>query len=559
MAANGTGPRAGPGHAAYHEPVTALATLDPAPAPAPRDRLREGERALRRRLLGDPIGDRVLGWAGPLVAATVGGILRFWDLGRPHQLVFDETYYVKQAWSMLLYGVEMRNTDNYGTEIDKAFTHGTLDVFNPDVGDMAVHGPVGKWVIAAGMSLLGPESSVGWRLSMCVLGILSIVMVGRIARRLLSSSQLGTIAALLLAVEGHHFVHSRTGLLDMSVMFFALAAFGALLLDRDRTRALLAHRMPLERGREPNWLGPSLGLRPWRWVAGISLGLCAATKWSGLYFLVVFGLMTVLWDVSARRAAGVRHHWFAGVVKDGIPAFAVVVGSAVVAYCLSWVGWFRSPHGYNRGWALSNPAAAPFTWVPDSVRSWWNLHAQILEFHKGLSSPHPYQSDPWSWIVMGRPTSFFAEYPKLGEDGCTVDMCAKVINPIGTPTIWWAGAAALVVLGFRWALRRDWRAGAILAGYAGGYFPWFLLGERTIYQFYAVSFVPFVVLAVTYLCGLVIGSPHASAHRRMVGSAAVGSYLVLTVLIFTWFLPIYTAQVVNYQTWWVHMWLPSWV
>ena len=83
--------------------------------------------------------------------------------------------------------------------------------------------------------------------------------------------------------------------------------------------------------------------------------------------------------------------------------------------------------------------------------------------------------------------------------------------------------------------------------------------ERTIYQFYAVSFVPFVVLAVTYLCGLVIGSPHASAHRRMVGSAAVGSYLVLTVLIFTWFLPIYTAQVVNYQTWWVHMWLPSWV
>ena len=65
-------------------------------------------------------------------------------------------------------------------------------------------------------------------------------------------------------------------------------------------------------------------------------------------------------------------------------------------------------------------------------------------------------------------------------------------------------------------------------------------------RFYAVSFVPFVVLAVTYLCGLVIGSPHASAHRRMVGSAAVGSYLVLTVLIFTWFLPclLYTSRCV---------------
>ena len=38
---------------------------------------------------------------------------------------------------------------------------------------------------------------------------------------------------------------------------------------------------------------------------------------------------------------------------------------------------------------------------------------------------------------------------------------------------------------FRWALGRDWRAGAILAGYAGGYLPWFLVGDRTIYQFYA--------------------------------------------------------------------------
>ena len=44
---------------------------------------------------------------------------------------------------------------------------------------------------------------------------------------------LGTVAAALLAFEGHHFVHSRTGLLDVFVMFFGLAAFGALLIDRD--------------------------------------------------------------------------------------------------------------------------------------------------------------------------------------------------------------------------------------------------------------------------------------------------------------------------------------
>ncbi|PID97372.1 MAG: phospholipid carrier-dependent glycosyltransferase [Actinomycetales bacterium] len=524
---------------------------------APRQRA--GEQALRVKLLGQPPTQPLLGWLGPVLAALFGGVLRFWDLSRPHQLVFDETYYVKQAWSMLQFGVEMRNTDKYGEEIDTAFTHGTLDVFDPTLGDLAVHGPVGKWVIAGGMEIFGPESSFGWRFAVCLLGTVSILMVGRIARRLFSSSVLGTLAALLLAVEGHHYVHSRTSLLDMSVMFFALCAFGALLLDRDRSRGILARKMQHRVEHGPNWLGPWLGWRPWRWVAGISLGLCAGTKWSGLYFLVVFGLMTVFWDMAARRAVGLRRPRLSAQLRDGIPAFFVIVGTTAVTYVLSWWGWFVSSHGYNRGWAADHPAEGMWARVPGAAREWWHLHAEILNFHRGLATPHSYQSDPWSWIVMGRPTSFFAEYPKLGEDGCTVDLCAKVITPIGTPTIWWAAAAAIVVLTFRWLLARDWRAGAILAGYAGGYFPWFLLGERTIYQFYAVSFVPWVVLSVTYLAGLAFGRPTASPRRRALGAAAVGGYVTITVVIFAWFLPVYTAQVVPHHTWWLHMWFPSWV
>jgi len=521
------------------------------------------EEQLRRRLLGDPPGQALLGWLGPLAAAIVGGILRFWDLGRPHQLVFDETYYVKQAWSMLQWGVEMRNGGPYGEKPDEAFTRGTLDVFNSTDGDLVVHGPVGKWVIAAGQALFGgADSSVGWRFSVCVLGTLSILMIGRIARRLLGSSVLGTIAAILLAFEGHHFVHSRTGLLDLILMFFALGAFGALLLDRDRSRALLAHRMsprPTDPDAADRWLGPRLGLRPWRWVAGLCLGLAASTKWSGLYFLVVFGLLTVLWDLGARRAVGIRSYGYAAVRRDGIPAFFVMVPIVAVTYLASWWGWFVSDHGYNKGWAATHPASARWTWVPDDLRSWWNYQAQILDFHRGLSTPHTYQSHPWSWIVMGRPTSMFAEYPKLGEDGCTVDMCAKVITPIGTPTIWWLGVAAVLVVLFMWALGRDWRAGAILAGYAGGYLPWFLVGDRTIYQFYAVAFVPYLILAVTYLLGMIAGRAGDSELRRRVGAGVVGGYLVVTVAVFAWFWPVYTAQVIPYQQWWLHMWFPSWV
>jgi len=520
----------------------------------PRRLLQEPE-ALHRRLLGEPPGRRLLGWLGPLAAAVIGGLLRFWDLGNPHQLVFDETYYVKQGWSMILYGVEMRNSAQLGDKVDQAFTQGTADVFDSTSGDLVVHPPVGKWLIGLGEWLFGIDSSFGWRFTVALLGTLSIVMVGRAARRLLSSSVLGTIAALLLAVEGHHLVHSRTGLLDIIVMFFALGAFCALLIDRDRSRAILARRLAAG----STSLGPWLGLRPWRWVAAVLLGLCAGTKWSGFYFIAVFGMLTVLWDIGARRAAGIRSWVYAGVVKDGLFAFVAMVPTALLVYALSWWGWFRSNDGYNRQWALTHPADARWAWVPDAVRSLWNYQAQILDFHRGLSTPHPYQSNPWSWLIQGRPTLFFAEYPKNGEQGCTVELCARIVTSVGTPTIWWAATISVAILVFRWAFGRDWRAGAILAGYAGGYLPWFLLGDRTIYAFYAVSFVPWVVLGLTYVIGMVLGPPGASPERRQVGVLAVGSYLVVTVLLLAYFYPIYTAQVVPHSFWFLHMWFPSWV
>ena len=520
---------------------------------------REGR--LRRRLLGEPVGLRVLGWVGPLVAAAIGGFLRFWNLGDPHQLIFDETYYVKQGWSLIQFGVEMRNDSvlDSAKQIDQNFTAGNWRaVYDPTVGDLVVHPPVGKWLIGWGEQLFGITNSFGWRFAVAVMGTLSILMVGRAARRLFGSSFLGTVAALLLAFEGHHFVHSRTGLLDLIVMFWAFAAFCFLLIDRDASRAVLARRVAaIPRDRLTRW-GPSMGWRPYRWAAGLCLGLATGTKWSGLYFVVAFGLLTVLWDLGARRAAGIPAWQWAWLVKDSPPAFVALVGTTVLTYCLSWWGWFATQIGYNRQWADTH-GSTRWGWIPGPVRSWWNYHAQILEFHTHLVSDHPYKTNPWSWMIQGRPTSFFYEGPKQGEAGCTVELCSKAITSIGTPSIWWAGTLALFVLAFMWALKRDWRAGAILSGFLGGYLPWFFLADRTIYSFYAVAFVPYVVLAVTYVLGLCIGGRTASPQRRQVGMLVTGSFVVVSVLLFAFFYPLYTAQVVPQDFWRMHMWFPSWV
>ena len=65
-------------------------------------------------------------------------------------------------------------------------------------------------------------------------------MLARITRRLTGSTLLGCVAGLLMALDGLELVLSRTAILDIIVMFWVLAAFGLLVIDRDRTRARLA-------------------------------------------------------------------------------------------------------------------------------------------------------------------------------------------------------------------------------------------------------------------------------------------------------------------------------
>ena len=497
-----------------------------------------------------------------MVAVTVfGGVLRFWRLDRPHVLVFDETYYVKQGWSMFKAGYELKWAGE-GKVVDPKWNAGDVNVFTGDP-DFVVHPPVGKWMIGAGEWLFGPTSSWGWRFSAALVGTLSILMLALIARRLFDSTVLGVVAGLLLAVDGEHFVHSRTGLLDVFVMFWALASFGCLLIDRDVGRRRLSERLA-ERatGRDSagrvGGFGPGLGVRWWRIGAAVCLGLTIGTKWSGLYFAVVFGVMAICWDASARRAAGIRHWFAAALIRDGLVATVVMAPVALVVYLGSWTGWFLSDNAYDRAWAADHPSAH-YDWIPGALRGLWYYHSQMLEFHVHLTSTHPYMANPWSWIVMGRPTAFHYQSPKLGEQGCKVAQCSEAVTALGNPVIWWGATLAIGVLLFQWALRRDWRAGAVLAGLLAGYVPWFLFQQRTIFNFYAIAFTPWVVLALTYALGLMLGPAGQTLTRRKRGALAASTVVVLAVLVFWFFLPIYSAQVIPQTSWSDRMWLPSWI
>jgi dolichyl-phosphate-mannose-protein mannosyltransferase len=490
------------------------------------------------------------GWGTAVLVTVVAAVIRFPGLGNPPRITFDETYYAKDAYSLWHSGYEQ----NWSAGADDGLLAGTSPNRYLSGAEYVVHPPLGKWVIGIGEQLFG-MNAFGWRFMTALIGCLSVLVLARVARRLTRSDVLGGLAGLFLAVDGLAVVMSRFALLDTQVAFWILCGVGALLCDRDWSRARLAAAIDDGTGRVVGF-GPRMWWRPWRFVAGLCFALSIATKWNGVFAFAVFMVLSVAWDYGARKTAGgmqVAWTWFR---CDVVPAFLTTVPLALVIYVASWLGWIVKPGGYLRDWADIEPAHGLATVVPGWLRSLWHYHEEIYRFHTTLTEHHPYQSDPWSWLIVGRPVAIATQFPAPGN--CGASECDRVVTALGTPTLWWGGCVAIVACLVLFIGKRDWRFGLPVVALLGTWVPWFQYHGRPLFYFYAISIIPFMILAIVLVAGMAIGPPWASPDRRLVGVAAVSAFTVMVLITFWFFYPIYTYQLIPNSGWALRLWWGTW-
>lgn len=543
-------------------PFAEVVTGDPAGVPDPAVDDEPVERGSRlddwaRRMLSTRRRRMAWYWGAPVLITLLAGILRIWNLGHPHSLVFDETFYVKDAWTLLQNGYESAWPENSDAAFNRGDVSGFLD--NPSY---VVHPPLGKWIIALGLAVFGAGDSFGWRISTAIVGTLAVFVLMLIARKLFASTLLAVIAGFLFAIDGQAIVMSRVAILDNSVMLFTLLGFGCVLLDRSRHERSLGERVAALRaaGRDPAW-GPVVWWRPWVLAAGLSFGLASGVKWNGFYFLAAFGLYLVVVDALARRRLGLGLWTSAAVLKQGPATFLVFVPVALLVSLASWTNWFVTDNGYYRHWAeqATNAWTGAFAWVPPVWQSFAHYQLSIYSFHVGLHQPHPYSANPLSWLLMTRPTSMWYASPGAGQEGCLAEPCSQAITSIANPLIWWAGVAALFYLVYRLARYREWRVGLILMGVVAGYLPWLLYTERTVFQFYTIVFLPYLILGLVFVIGRVLGSPDDETWRRSRGISLTLVFLISAAVVSAFWYPLWSATTVPYWFWMLHSWLTTWV
>lgn len=514
-------------------------------------------------------------WVATGIATVVAAVLRLVGLDRIPTLIFDETYYVKDAYSLAHLGYE--GTWEGGSDL--AFAHGDFSALTLK-GSFIVHPPTGKWLIAAGMQVFGPDNPVGWRISAVVAGTVGVFLLCRLAWNLFRSPAVTLVAGLFLATDGMHLVMSRTSLLDIFLSTFVLAAFLAVVKDQQQAHPRLVSGLRAWRGPEepdPGGLGPHSGSRWWLLVAGVLLGLACSVKWSGIYALAVLGLFVALREWTTRRRLGHPRALRAALALDVPMDFLALVPTAIVVYILSWTGWMVHPRAWGHG--VSAASGGPSSGLLAVMSDLWAYHRQMWTFHNGLTTPHNYQSHPAGWLLQLRPTSF--AYEKI-SGGCAGGNCVRNVVALGNPALWWLAVPALVVA--LWAVFRcrNWRVGLILCGYLAMYVPWFAYSHRTIFTFYTVAFVPFVALVLAWALGLATGQcrlrddPDEEPRPGGIGGADPGwlelprpvrsalalsapAVVVVVLLTSAYFYTVWTGVLIPYQEWLSRMWLHSWI
>ena len=157
---------------------------------------------------------------------------------------------------------------------------------------------------------------------------MAIPLIIAVARLLIGNRVFALLAGLFLALEGQSIVLSRTSILDGILAFFVLLAFYFLLLDRRDISKVLNGAALAKRDF-------TLSLRPWLWAMALALGLASGVKWSGLYFLAIFGLYTFFADWITRQRLGLKL----------LPAVLQAALNALVMLCLL----YTSPSPRDRG------------------------------------------------------------------------------------------------------------------------------------------------------------------------------------------------------------------
>ncbi len=446
----------------------------------------------------------------------VAAITRFWHLGHPNEIVFDEVHFVAQG---------------------RHYLHGE-SFLDP-------HPPLAKLIIAAGIFIFG-DHPWSWRVGNATLGTAIVGITYLLGRRMSGSRLVGALAGAIILCDGMYLVDSHYAVID--IVYLTCAAVAYLLFFRfAQTPDAAARRRIL----------------PW---IGLVLGLCLASKFyiPAITFLLVMGFILYVLARDRPKAApaappviepkaandskakkikvplpapiGVDPFDWTGIVFIALACILVglllFLSDATTVSILGSVFVILAMHGAEAFWRSRSSSSAATAWQMPSLAilrepmsvgavalvgsvaaivylavflphywfGWWGgisdlfyYYGDIIWYEKSVASAsHPYASPWWSWPLMLRPIAYWQNFPKTGD--------VQTVWGGGNPLLWWGALTAITITAVNALERPNLTRWFLVIGYLSYLLIWAWIG-RTLFLYHYMASVYFGYLALAILLG----------------------------------------------------------
>ncbi len=382
------------------------------------------------------------------------------------------------------------------------------------------HPPLGKLIISVGIRLFG-MTPFGWRFMGTLFGVIMLPFLYIFLKNLFGVTAIAACGTAIFAFDFMHYTQTRIATIDTYAVIFILIAyfFFYRFLTVDRDDPLLPkwrYRLPLA-------------------LSGIFWGIGCASKWTVIYAGAGLGLLWLLYWIFRGRGLTRAGRWRTLLRELGGNIPFCLVFFLLVPCVIYYVSYY--PYGHARGME-----GLGMFFQKEYLDIVLDNQEFMFTYHNGVSSPHPYASRWYQWLVDARPILYYLE----SYDDGTKSAFAAFLNPL----LCWGGLLAMFAMGYRTFAKKDKKALFILVGYLSQLLPWLPISRPT-FAYHYFPCVIFLTLALSHVFNLIRISSVRWRHM-------VYGYTAACVALFVAFYPVLSG--LRVPTWYSDLlaWFPSW-
>ncbi len=377
------------------------------------------------------------------------------------------------------------------------------------------HPPLGKIILSIPIHFLG-LTPFAYRLCGNIAGILIILVIYKIAKQLFKRERYALFSAIIMALDGMHFVQTRIGTVDSLLLLFCLTSFMFFLkyLYMPKEESIKIRKIPLL-------------------LSGTFWGMAISVKWTSAFVGLGMGILYLIKTIKDREINLKLLLW-------SVLSFIII---PIAIYVASYIPIINNPNAqlYYAYENKNGETVSEYITIKD-VGSFIKYQKAMYDYHSKLEATHPYTSKWYEWPIMKRPLWFYIgrfDNDKIGTIAC-----------MGNPAIWWLSTATAIFTLIYTIIKKDKEGLIILVMIIATWITYAFIGRIMFIYHYFIT-LPYMMLTIVFTISKL-------AKWKSKVDYCIPALCAIFLAFFIYFYPVYSGMPVRLKYIKATEWFNSW-